>query len=339
MDISKCVRIFEPEPSDDFVTKREAAIKELRAGFLKKRNISELMVIGSGTCEIFRDSPSMPEALATHVAGVIKKHSASFVQDGRDLEICVCATAAAVQSIESSAKARNGWFVSDVLAVTLWSAISFLPSCKAPKLEEFRVLAVDVARNRILNTSLETRVRHDVPALGAYGGEKTDPESFASALTPTIDALQTNAALDREEIDLLWWVLGGASEIFGRPLQSLSPEARAVTTGVEIGALMQALPTQSHRNLALRGLEEADPLPLPKLIATLGDDRLVIAASFKDESLVDNAPLVFPLLSAIRSGEGTGPGADLPRSLSEWGARALLERAVLQTQYKERGTT
>ena len=335
MDIAKCVRIFEPEPSDDFVTKRTAAIKDIRAGFLKKRNISELMAIGSGACEVFRDSPSLPDALATQVAGAIKKHSASFVQDDHDLEICVCATAAAVQSIESGAKVRNGWSVSDVLAVTLWSATSFLPSCKARELEEFRVLAVDAARNRILNTSLETRARHDVPALGAFGGEETNPESFASAVAPTIDALQTNAALDREEIDLLWWVLGGASEIFGRPLQSLSPEARAITTGVEIGALMRALPTQSHRNLALRGIEEAAPLPLPKLIAALGEDRLVIAASFKDESLVDDATLVFPLLSAIRSGEGTGPGADLPRSLSEWGARALLERAVLQIQHKE----
>ena len=338
MDIAKCVRIFEPEPDDDFVTKRVAAIKDLRTAFLKKRNISELMAIGSGVCEVFRDPPLILDALAPQVEAAIKKYSASFVRDGRDLEIWVCAAAAVVQAVEISTKVQNGLSVSDVLAVALWSAVSFLPSCNAPKLEEFRALAVDAARNRILNTSLETRARRDVPALGAFGGEDTDPESFASAVAPTIDALQINAALDREEIDLLWWVLGGASEIFGRPLQLLSQEARAVTTGVEIGALMRALPTQSHRNLALRGLEEAGPLPLPQLLAALGEDRLVVASSFKDESLIDDAPLVFPLLSAVRSGEGTGPGADLPRSLSEWGARALLERAVLRIQYKDHRT-
>ena len=335
MDIAKCVRIFEPEPNDDFVTKRSAAIKDLRTGFLKKRNISELMAIGSGVCEVFRDSPSVPDALTTQVIAAIKKQSASFVQDGRDLEICVCAAAAVVQTVEIGTKVRNGWSVSDVLAVALWSAVSFLPSCNAPKLEEFRVLAVDAARNRILNTGLQTRARLDVPAMGAFGGEETAPEAFASAVAPTIDALRFNAALDREEIDILWWVLGGVSGIFDRPLQSLSPEARAVTTGVEIGALMRALPTQAHRNLALRGLEETDPRPLPKLLAALNEDRLKIAASFKDESLIDNAPLVFPLLSAIRSGEGTGLGADFPRSLSEWGARALLERAVLRIQHKD----
>ena len=338
MDIAKCVRIFEPEPDDDFVVKREAAITELRTQFLKKRNVSDLMGIGSGICEVFRDSPSIPDVLADQVEAAIKKQSASFVRDGRDLEMGVCAAAAVVQAISASGKARTVWSIADVLAAALWSALSFMSTRNTPKLAEFRLLAVDAARNRILNTSLETRARDKVPELGAFGGEQTTPEAFASAVKPTIDALRINAALDREEIDLLWWVLGGVSEIFDRPLQSLSPETRAITTGVEIGALMRALPTQSHRNLALRDLKETDPLPLPKLLEALGEDGVKIAASFKDEALINEAPLVFPLLSAIRSGDGTGPGADSPRSLSEWGARALLERAVLRIQDKDSRT-
>ena len=334
MNIAKCVRIFDPEPDDDFVNKRTAAIKDLQSQFLKKRAMSDLMAIGSGVCEVFRDSPSMPDALATQIEAAIKRQSVSFVQDGRDLEMGVCAAAAVVLSFNSGRKTRDdGWSASDILAVALWSALSFLPPHKGQKLEDFRAQAIEAARNHILNTSLETRARHEVPALGEFGGDKIACEAFASATEPTVNALRMNAALDREEIDLLWWVLAGVSKIFDRPLQSLSPEARAVTTGIEIGALMRTLPSQSHRNLALRGLEEADPLPLPKLLAALGEDRSVIAASFKDESLIDDAPLVFPLLSALRSDEGTGMGADLSRPLSEWGARAFLERAVLQIQH------
>ena len=338
MNIAKCLRIFEPEPDDDFVTKREAAIKDLRTKLLRIKTVSHLMELGSGVCEVFRESPSMPAALAIKIERAIKMQSASFVRDDRDLEMGVCAALAVVQAVSSRRTAGDGWYASDVLAVALWSALSFLPACNAPKLEEFRQLAIDAARSRILKTSLETRNRRDVPRLGAFGGEGATHEAFESATTPTVDALRINAALDREEIDLLWWVLGGASKIFDRPLQSLSPEARAITTGVEIGELMLALPTQSHRNLAVRCIEEADPLPLPKLLAALGEDRLVVAASFKDESLVDDAQLVFPLLSAVRSGEGTQLGADLPRPLSEWVARALLERAVLRIQYEERST-
>ena len=330
MDIAKCVRIFEPDPDDDFVTKRTKAIAGLKSSILKKRNTLDLMVLGSGICQVFGGSPSMPDAVAAQVEAAIKKHSASFVQDDHDLEMSVCLAAAVVQAIESRVKATDTWSAANVLAVALWSALSFLPACTEPKLEKFRTLAVVAARKRILNNSLETRTRHAVPEFGAFGGEKTASKDFASATTPTVDALRFNAVLDREEINLLWWVLGGVSEILKRPLQSLSPEVRAVTVGVEIGALMRSLPTQSHRNLALRGIEEAAPLPLPELLAALGEDRLVVATSFKDAPLIDGAPLVFPLLSAVCSGESTGLGADLPRPLSEWGARALLERSVLQ---------
>ena len=332
MDIAKSVRIFEPEPDDDFVTKRTEAIKALKIWLLKRRNNLELTALGSGICQVFRDSPSMPDAIANQVEDAIKKQSASFVRDDSELEMGVCAAAAGLQAIECGSKAQDRLSVADVLAVVLWSSLSFLPACKAPKLEEFRVLAVDAARERCLNAGLETRKRHDVPAFGAFGGEETDTdnEPFASATAPTVDALRLNAALDREEIDLLWWVLGGVSESFRRPLQALSPEVRAVTTGIEIGALMRALPTQSHRNLVLRGIEEADPLSLPKLLEALGEDRLVIADSVKNESLIDRAPLVFPLLAAVRSGKGTGRSSDVPRLLPEWGARALFERGVLR---------
>ena len=114
MDIAKCLRIFEPDPDDDFITKREAAIKDLRTRLVKKRTIDHLMGLGSGVCEVFRDSPSMPDTLATHIEAAIKKQSASFVRDNRDLEMGVCAAAAVVQAVESGRTMGDGWHVSDV---------------------------------------------------------------------------------------------------------------------------------------------------------------------------------------------------------------------------------
>ena len=338
MDIAKCVRIFDPDPDDDLVTKREAAINHLRTQLLKRRSVPDLMAIGSGICGVFLDSPSIPDVLADQIEAAIKKSSRSFVRDERDLEIGVCAAAAVVQSINSKAKSWQAGSASDILAVSVWSALEFLPVCKEPKLEEFRAMAVDAARNRILKAGLETRARSSVPKLGVLEDGELSNEAISSAIEPTLNALQINADLDREEIDILWWVLGGVSNILERPLQSLPPAVRVVTTGVEIGALMRALPTQSHRNLALRGLDEADPLPLPEILRAFGEDRLRIAATFQEESLIDHAPLVFPLLAAVRSGKATRPGADVARSLSEWGARALLERAVLRIQYEDHRT-
>lgn len=334
MEIAECVRIFEPDPGGHFIIERRAAIHEFGRRLSKRRNISDLIVIGNEICEVFRDPSSIPDSLASQIEGAIKNKNALFVRDGRDLELGVCAVAAVMRLVTSSRNVRNGWSAVDMLAASLWSALSFLPTCNAPKLESFRKQAVGAARDRTLSASSAARVRHKVPELKAFDAAKTTPEDFAAEAQWTIEELQINAAFDCEEIDVLRWRLDGVSKIFGRPLQSLSPATHAITTGVEIGALMRALPTQAHRNLVLHDLEETNSLPLPDLLVALGDDRVEIADSFEDEPLIDKAPLVFPLLSAIRSGKGL-VGTALPRSLSEWGARALLERAILRIQYKD----
>ena len=177
MDIAKCVRIFEPEPDDDFVTKRTKAIQDLKTRLLKKRSIADQAALGSGICQVFRDSPSIPDSIATQVGAAIKKQSASFVQDGRDVEMGVCAAAAIVQAVESRGKAQNALSMADILAVAIWSSLSFLPPCNAPKLEELRVLAVDAGRNRSLKAGLATRDRHYVPA---FGSDESDSETFVS---------------------------------------------------------------------------------------------------------------------------------------------------------------
>lgn len=335
MDIAQYVRIFDPNPDDDFVIKREAAVKDLRAQFGEMNNVPALMELGSGVCEVFRETPAMPDALQNQVEKAIQEHSVSFVRGGHELEMGVCGAVAVTQMVLSDVTAKEYWANIDVLAVALWSALSFFPACDAPKLEELRVQAIGAARARIKSAGLKTRTRRKVPAQGIFGDDTLTKDAFATAVAPVVDALRFNAALDREEINLLWWVLCGTSDIFEQPLKSLSPAARAITSGIEIGVLMRALPTQSHRNLAVRDLEDAGSLTLAELLAVLGEDRLPIAASFKSEALVDKAPLVFPLLSAIRSGSANGSCANLSRPLSEWSARALLERAVLQFQHKD----
>ena len=156
-----------------------------------------------------------------------------------------------------------------------------------------------------------------------------------AATAGTIDALRYNAALDREELDILWWVLAATSSVLEKPLASLSPVSRAIATGIELGALLRGLPGQSHRNLSVRGVDEVEELSLAGVVDALGDDRPALATSFGSEALVDDAASVFPLLNAIRAGSSALAGAEVRRSLREWCARALLERAVLRVQYPE----
>ena len=335
MDVARFVRIFEPDPTDDFVAKRATAIKDLRARFLKQTNVGKLMNLASEVLGVFQDPVMVPESYVETIQSAIKKQSESFVGDERDLEMSVCAMIAVVHAIQGGGKVKEGWAVADVLAMALWSGASFLAVSPEPKLEELRSQAIEAAKQRILDSSLETRIRHKVADFGQFGDETLGAEAFGEATAGTIDALRYNAALDREELDILWWVLADTSTVLERPVASLSPATRAIATGIELGALLRGLPGQSHRNLSVRNVEEAEPLSLDGVVDALGDDHPTLAASFESEVLVDDAASVFPLLNAIRAGSSALAGAEVRRSLREWCARALLERAVLRAQYTE----
>ena len=335
MDVARFVRIFEPDPSDDFVSKRAEAIKELRTRFLRQKNVRKLMNLASEALGVFQDPPVVPGSYVGAIEGAIKKQSESFVRDGRDLEMSVCAMIAVVHAIQVGGKVDAGWAVADVMATALWSGASFLPASPEPKLEELRSQAIAAAKQRILESSLDTRIRHEVSDFGQFGDERLDAEAFRAATAGSIDALRYNAALDREELDILWWVLADSSIVLEKPLASLSPETRAIATGIELGAHLRGLPSQSHRNLSARGVDEAEPMSLTGVVDALGDDRIALAASFASKALVDDAASVFPLLNGIRAGSSASAGAEVPRSLREWCARALLERAVLRMQYPE----
>ena len=107
IDIAKCVRIFDPDPSDDFVAKREAAIKGLRTKFLKQRKLISLMKLGSDVLGVFRDPPICSPANIDVIEEAIKKESVSFIREGRDLEMSVCAMAAVIQAIEVGGQAQD----------------------------------------------------------------------------------------------------------------------------------------------------------------------------------------------------------------------------------------
>lgn len=335
MDVAKYVRIFEQDPDDDYVTKREVAIKDLKNQLIKSKNVAEIMAIGAGICTVFSDTPALPDDLAVQIETAIKKQSPAFVGEERALEMGVCGALAVVEVINSNVKSVDDWTIPDVLAATVWSALSYLPPSNAPRIETLRLETIQAARDRILKFGIESRNRRHVPPLGTFGATSISQEEFAAATSGTIDALRLNASLDREEIELLWWVLSGSSDIFEGPLHSLSDATKAITIGVEIGAKMHFLPTQSHRNLAFRGVDSDLKFSLHELIAELGDDCRKIADSVED-NLLEKAPYAFPLLSALVSGAAEGEKSGTQRPLTEWAARALLERAVLRMQYKDR---
>jgi hypothetical protein len=236
---------------------------------------------------------------------------------------------AAVSLLQSDV-GTNGWTIVDVYSNTLWLALAFQPVLNDEKRENLRREVLDLAQARSVRSAERARERDAVPDpvdLVITIAEGNATTNFKKAALATIEALGRNAALDREELDFMWWSQLARSRLLNRPLGSLSEPVRLVASGVEATAHLRRLPAEVHHDLVLRTVDADSELDLPTLVAEIGDDRAKLAAGCQIQH-VNAHPTVFPLLHAVSTGEAKGPGVEIKRRASTWGGRALLEGAL-----------
>ncbi|WP_349976465.1 GTPase-associated system all-helical protein GASH [Pseudomonas sp. WHRI 8519] len=335
MSVAKHIRLIDPAPTDDFVSKREAAIKALRIKFLKVKTVSDLLRLGSTLSLGCFGQSDIPEDILESIASALVKESPAFDPEENPQEIKLIGILALLDAIENGGNADK-WAIADVLAVAAWSTLSFIPPLEEPKLDVLRCEVIEKARNRALKTAITTRDRSPVPDVDKLVVDPGATE-LPVVLTSTIEALRRNAALDREELDLLWWVIADGSDILQKPLSAVPGQTRAIISGFEVGSMLRRLPSQAHNHLVQRNITATETLSLIEVIEILGDDRLKISHSFANAAAVTQAPHMFPVLTAIRSGKAQGIAAEMKRSLNEWALRTLLESSVLRLQYSDNG--
>ena len=164
------------------------------------------------------------------------------------------------------------------------------------------------------------------------GSEQGDTEvssNFKDVTKATIEALRRNAALDREELDFLWWVQLDRSRLLGRSHTRIEEPVRLIAAGIEAAGLLRRPPCDVHRELVLRILDVNPSLDAAEVIKAAGDDLESLGCEYRS-GLVAEAPIVFPLLHALATGRVDIPGAELKRESSEWGLRALLEVGLVK---------
>lgn len=325
-------RIFKLEPDDDYVGKRQRAVSSIRVAFASMTPASKSLDLASSIAEALQTG-TVPPNLAAIAGTALANESDSFVAQGEQLQMLVCAMVAALESIGQD-KTGDGWTPIDALAAGLWSALSFQEPDTQPEVEQLRANLIEASRNRVAAVSHSSRNRVEVPDIGKLSIPEAAPAgarastAFRDATRPLVAALRKNAEADREEINLLWWVLADYSDILDRPMAELESSSRAVAAGIDCLAMMYKLPSIGHRNLILRNVKKGESLTLMEVLKQLGDDREKLGNAVAGE-LIKSAPAVFPLLTALATGNSEKPGANVPYEPRDWGARALLEASIL----------
>jgi hypothetical protein len=334
MSIAQHIRIFEKTPDDVFVQKRTTVIDALASKFLSSNEVGKLLQLAADLTSGVAKGGSMPEGRMVEVETAIQAESTSFVREGQELQMVTCALLAVLQSLQSAKPSEDAWTKHDVIAVGLWSGLGFQAPRSDERLEALRTEVLHAARSVVLATAQRSRVRREVPAVVAklqevYDQTKTG-NSIQTGAKATVDALRANAAMDREEIDLLWWVLSGWSKYADKQLTQLPPLAAVVLGGLEAGTYVRRLPGEPHRQLLLRLISEDQTFTLQQVIDAVADQRETLVSAFGNHPLLVGRESLYPLLVACTTGKPGGKSnAGRTLKLSDWTTRALLESAIL----------
>lgn len=330
-NLSTHMRITAVSVSDDDVDSRRAAASSLATSWGKETNVATLIRRAGEVAIALGGSGVPPEQLGTEVQAAIQKKASSYLYEERPFDVGVCAAMAMVGMLEKE-PGTSGWSNKDIYAAALWLALSYQPVLEDVRRERLRQEVMSVAERWSIASANKARSRVEVKdplELKITLGEgNAISHNFTKAISETIDGLRRNAALDREELDFLWWVQGGASRIVGRQISSLSEPAGVIVTAIEAATLLRRFPCDVHREIVLRTLVTNPELDLKELLGALGDHQQALGASFVDGHVV-SYPAVFPFLAALAGGDLAEQSHPVKRSLSEWGSRALWEAGFI----------
>ncbi|ODA93387.1 hypothetical protein BFX40_11255 [Mesorhizobium sp. SEMIA 3007] len=324
------MRITSLAPTNEDVDARRAAIRKLSAAWGKITDVGKILNKAEMIADSLGGDGQPCDDFGLEVQEALQKHASAFLYTESPLDVGVCAGIAAL-SILASVPGTGGWTIADIYSNALWSALAFQPTLTEEKREKLRREVLDLAQKRSQLAADKARERTAVPDVGNLAvtiGEGAEPTTtFKEATGATIDALRRNAALDREELDFLWWVQLNRSRLLKRAFGGMAEPLRLVACGIEAAGHLRRLPADLHYDLVLRTLDEDPELDLKELIEVIGEDRQLLAASF-NSTLVARHSSVFPLLHSLATGEVDTSGADEKRKASTWAGRALLEAGL-----------
>jgi hypothetical protein len=336
--MAKYVRIFWPDPKDDDVKRRNAAVATVQAWISELDDSWAAIQLASKLADSVADGQARDLFALKVEQAIVDAGSAAFVRKDNDLEIIVVALVSALDLVRREPDNTGGTPV-DALAAALWSALSFQSPILQEPVELLRQEVLVAARARTMAIAERSRKRAPVPEIGPLTLPEAQPTgtrantAYRRATEPLVKALRENAELDREELEFLWWTIEDWSEALGCRLSDADPLVRAVVAGIDGASKLRRLPASGHRNVVLRGVPAGSPAALSALLTALGDRRATLAKTI-NMSLVDQSATVFPLFAAVGSGHSDRPGADIERDAREWGARALLEGGILQVKMR-----
>ncbi|MCL5746177.1 MAG: hypothetical protein M1541_19980 [Acidobacteria bacterium] len=246
------LRIADVQPSDEKVRKRRECASELLTQVASRDNRALLLAFLQGVIGGFEGAPFSQDAAAVALLiKSIKDRDATLPHDLTENAIELRAVAA-ITIGELLTNQPDGAPADEAVlaALALQSALSSRPAV-SNKYSRSMLGALATASEKVLGAAARRR-RHKANGALARLDKLKKPvegndvwEAILPVVTAAVREVSTQEAVDREELDTLWWMFGAYSEVEQKPLAELSPSAAAFCSGFELAqqALLPPVPT------------------------------------------------------------------------------------------------
>ena len=254
------LRIADPQPTDEKVRKRTESAQELLTAFAGGSDI--LLEVLQGVVAGFDSMPLTQESQSVGLLiKAIKDRDATLPLDLKEnaLELRAVASIVVGEIITHQPKG----IPTDqavVAALSLRSALSLRPAAS----EKYIKWALDTllsASDETLQVAAGLRRKRGTPTLHRLATikESAPATDLWTVVVPSIrSAMQEvtdQAAIDREEIETLWWMFSAYSELEKKALASLAPAAAAFVSGIELARRALLPPAPSSFAMVGRAVE------------------------------------------------------------------------------------
>jgi hypothetical protein len=180
-------------------------------------------------------------------------------------------------------------------------------------LAEFVSALLDTAASSIERAGASARVRPELVAEAVNG---PDIPKLARSITDALKSLERkfnhHLMVDREELDILWWVFGGHSTSLHKPFATLDICERSVAAGSDLAELVILPPVRASGQFLQAVIKEDCRVTLRQLIEGCGPEvlRSVTRRSSEAETILKAHPALLPLmwLSGRRIDSGMASG-------------------------------
>jgi hypothetical protein len=281
------------------------------------------------------NSKQQTSNLVATVVTAIREQQPAFPQDldENKLDLRVCCALAVGNLLDASRASENDPLIQEAAALGIAGLayrrpvgdryLDLMLSDLASLAISAQNRAAEARRNREQAVSYINAIDEaaaDIPTLA---------KDVKKHLRNAVEALDRNATLDREELDVLWWTYNGYCEVLNQPYLRLSASLCALCCGAELAGMIAYPPPPRIRHLLSRVLHygrdkrDLSPSPLGDHLKTLTSNAVALLRPFKPEvaEVVRANPVLFPLSwSCLRYAESDGEFGWLGelRTLTGW---------------------